>query len=95
MSNIEGEGELTGLAKHQLVILLCRHSFTGKCDYPTPEDDAVSISSHGDSLIEGTTVNFSCPSGLTVIGPNTSMCMNNGRWEPDPSGIKCLGNFTM
>ena len=36
-----------------------------------------------------TTVYFSCPSELVLTGPNTTMCVNNSRWEPDPSKVMC------
>ena len=36
-----------------------------------------------------TTVYFSCPSEQVLTGPNTTMCMNNSRWEPDPSKVMC------
>ena len=39
--------------------------------------------------VEGTTVWFSCPPGLVVNGPDSATCMENGEWEPDPSGVMC------
>ena len=42
-------------------------------------------------MIEGSNVTFSCPPELVLIGPNSSTCMGNGEWEPDPRGVKCLG----
>ena len=50
---------------------------------------------------EGATFNFSCPPGLVLIGPNSTTCMGNGEWEPDPSEVTCAGitklipNFTI
>ena len=45
-----------------------------------------SIRVHGNlyPAVEGTSVTFSCPPGLVLTGPNTSTCMRNGEWEPDP-----------
>ena len=43
--------------------------------------------------LEGTTVSFSCPPGLVLAGPNTTTCMENGEWEPDPTNIKCKGHL--
>ena len=42
----------------------------------------------------GTTATFSCHSGLshTLIGPNTTTCIWNGEWEPDPRETKCKGH---
>ena len=40
----------------------------------------------------GTVISFSClDSKLVLIGPNSSTCMGNGEWEPDPREIECKG----
>ena len=54
-----------------------------------------SISIHGsmNPAIEGTNVTFSCPHGLVLNGSNTSTCMRNGEWEPDPQKWRCLGDY--
>ena len=41
--------------------------------------------------LEGLNVSFSCPPGLELNGPNTTTCMENGEWEPDPFKLKCEG----
>ena len=33
---------------------------------------------------EGTTLIFHCPPEYVLIGSNTTTCMGNGEWEPDP-----------
>ena len=50
------------------------------------------ISVHGDMnpAVEGTNVTFTCPPGLMLTGLNTSTCMRDGEWEPDPQHLKCL-----
>ena len=45
--------------------------------------------------LEGTNITFSCPPGLILTGPNTSTCMRNGNWEPNPQRVKCLGEITL
>ena len=41
---------------------------------------------------EGTVVSFSCLDlKLALIGPNSSTCMGNGQWKPDPSKVECKG----
>ena len=35
-------------------------------------------------------VHFSCPSGLTLTGPNTTTCVNESHWVPDPTDVKCI-----
>ena len=44
-----------------------------------------------DPALEGQTVTFICPRGLTLNGSNSSMCMENGEWEPDPRKVECTG----
>ena len=39
--------------------------------------------------LEGSSVNLSCPPGLVLTGPNTTTCMGNGEWEPDPMEAMC------
>ena len=41
----------------------------------------------------GITATLSCH-GLnhTLIGPNTTTCMGNGEWDPDPTEAKCKGH---
>ena len=44
----------------------------------------------------GTTVNLTCPPNLSLIGPNSTSCIGNGEWEPDPSGVMCTkGNYNV
>ena len=35
---------------------------------------------------------LSCLPGLVQIGPNLSMCMENGEWEPDLRTVQCISN---
>ena len=60
-------------------------------------DESNMISIHGNlyPAVEGTNVTFSCPPGLVLTGPNTSTCMRNGEWEPDPQYLKCLGDYKL
>ena len=44
---------------------------------------------YGHPGVEGSIATFSCPPGLVLIGPNTSTCMKNGEWEPDPRELEC------
>ena len=52
-----------------------------------------SVSMRGFSLpaVLGSNATFSCPLGLELIGPNSSTCMQNGEWEPDPREVSCRG----
>ena len=46
-----------------------------------------------DPALEGQTITFTCPSGQILNESNTSTCMGNGIWEPDPGNVKCTGGF--
>ena len=80
-----------------MYIILCHYSvnFTAKCASPirSLNDDSkrLVIADYSHPAIEGTNVSFSCPPGLVLTGPSTSMCMGNGEWEPDPSQVNCIG----
>ena len=53
--------------------------------------DSVIVSGYTTPAVEGTTVTFQCLPGLMLNGINSSMCMENGEWEPAPHGVFCSG----
>ena len=79
--------------------LLLRLSNVGKCNPPlTEENERYVIANYSNyPAIVGTSVTFACKDpGLLFNGSNSSMCMGNGEWEPDPMKLKCTpkGNVT-
>ena len=44
-----------------------------------------------DPATEGTTLTFDCPPEYVLVGPNTTTCIGNGEWEPDPKVVECKG----
>ena len=46
-------------------------------------------------LIGGSMISYSCSTGQTISGPNTSTCLDNGQWEPDPMDTLCAGITTI
>ena len=42
-----------------------------------------------DVALQGDNITFTCSSGLALNGPNISICMRNGEWEPDPRKVAC------
>ena len=45
-----------------------------------------------DPALEGQNISFFCPSpGQAISGPNSSICMANGEWDPDPGEVECIG----
>ena len=56
------------------------------------EDSNVSVSmieGYSGFPVEGSTVRFSCPSGLDLIGPHSAKCTGNGEWKSDLTEITC------
>ena len=45
---------------------------------------SVFITGYMDPVLPGRSVQFSCPPTLAMSGPNSSTCLENGQWEPDP-----------
>jgi hypothetical protein len=70
-------------------------NFTAECDSPirllSEESKRRVIADYSHPALEGTNVSLSCPPGLVLTGPNASVCMENGEWEPDPSQVQCNG----
>ena len=65
---------------------LAAHAAYGYCSNPADQvrDTNIIITGH-----TGTSVSYSCPPGLTLTGANTSTCIGNGEWEPDPREVNC------
>ncbi|MCG8620954.1 MAG: CCP domain-containing protein [Proteobacteria bacterium] len=61
------------------------------CDAPVLQPNVQAIVNYSQLLIEGTTLMFTCLPGLTLSGPNTTTCLGNGQWIPNPDLIKCKG----
>ena len=67
-------------------------------DCGNPEDligDSVTVSGYTPTAVEGTTVTFHCPPGAVLHGINSSICMENGEWEPALFDISCAGTIAM
>ena len=46
-----------------------------------------------DLALEGQNITFACPTGQTLNGSNSSTCMGNGEWAPDPREVECIGGM--
>ena len=56
---------------------------------------SLNIPDYSEPAAVGTTVSFNCSNLAEVlIGPNSSTCVGNGRWEPDPREAVCIGTGT-
>ena len=47
-----------------------------------------------DPALEGQNITFSCREGLLLTGPNSTTCMGNGEWEPNPRDATCTDGGT-
>ena len=54
-------------------------------------NDSLNITGYSQPAIVGSNVTFSCTIGMEQIGPNSTICMENGKWEPDPQKVECKG----
>ena len=55
--------------------------------------DNIRVIGYSDPALEGTTITLECSSpNLVLIGSNTTTCMGNGEWEPDPRDMNCAGD---
>ena len=58
-------------------------------------DDIIKVVGYNQPSIVGASAMFACPSTHVLTGPNTTMCMGNGVWEPDPTLVECIGEYTV
>jgi hypothetical protein len=66
------------------------NAVTANCGAPLDGSaSSVLVMGYNDVALEGSSVNFTCSSGLVLTGPNSSTCMEDGNWEPDPSRSAC------
>ena len=54
-------------------------------------DDIIEVLGSNQPAIVGASATLACPSTHTLNGSNTTVCMGNGKWEPDPTLVECIG----
>ena len=67
------------------------------CDLPSQLSEQSVILDAGSQEIphrEGQFITYVCPPGFILTGPNASECTGNGRWEPDPGQVDCIGDYS-
>ena len=64
--------------------------YVGKCDDPSMliHNDVIVVG-YEDPTLEEENITFTCPTGAILTGPNSSTCVENGEWEPDPRELEC------
>ena len=64
-----------------------------KCQQPLKDqmNGPVIVNNFMKPAIVGSNITFDCPPEHVLIGPNTTTCMGNGEWEPDPREAECKG----
>ena len=70
---------------------------TVNCGAPTTGSNVVAEGLTTPRVAEDTTVTFQCQCTrqYTLIGPTTAVCQENGQWEPDTSGVQCIGQLAL
>ena len=69
--------------------------YAGMCSNPMALDNNIRIVGYNDQMLEGDHITFICLSGLVLNGSNSSMCVGNGEWEPDPREVNCISELYM
>ena len=71
-------------------------SYAGKCSNPLKlvHTNVITVGYEHPAL-EGDNITFICPTGVILSGPNSSACMGNGEWEPDPRVVNCTSELRM
>ena len=74
-----------------LYIANCGHpALMPVCTLSCSADSIPRVVGYDDIIpVEGSTITFSCPPGLELVGPNSATCSRNGEWGPDLSGLMC------
>ena len=68
----------------------------GKCSNPMVlANNDIRVMDYEGPAIAGDYITFTCPSGLVLNGSNSSMCVENGEWEPDPREVNCISELYM
>ena len=69
-------------------------SYAGKCSNPLKliHSDVITVG-YEDPALEGANITFTCPTRAILSGPNSSVCMGNGEWEPDPRVVNCTSEL--
>ena len=72
------------------LMVTCGHPFQ---DRTSSDNDSIIVIGCTDPAMQGTTLSFVCPSYYVLVGPNTTTCIGNGEWEPDPKEVECRGMY--
>ena len=79
-----------------ILIIISHIKIAVTCNYPPTQllhRPVTVVSGSQDSPpIEGQFITYTCPTGFTLTGPNSSVCTGNREWEPDPEEVDCIGN---
>ena len=86
-------GEVTSISSGINTMHGCSIIIIAKCGQPEllliANDSVPNIEGYNGLPIEGSVISFSCPPGLSLIGPNFATCTETGEWEPDLSSLVC------
>ena len=65
--------------------------YTVQCHYPLniPPDESVTVTGFRDPALLGSLLQFRCKVGLVPSNMFTAMCLEDGKWYPDPTKHNC------
>ena len=58
--------------------------------YPLVQEE-VQLIINEEIFTEGVEIMFTCPPDFLLSGADTSTCMEDGQWLPNPSQVECRG----
>ncbi len=75
-----------------LIIPYTLHVTTVNCSLPEEPSNGTIVDHEmlNDTVSEGTVLTYQCDSVLSLTGPNTITCTNDGGWSTDPEAIMCV-----
>ena len=76
----------------QSTIMTRVNSIAGRCSDPMELTNAIAVG-YEDPALERQNITFTCRPGQVLNGSNTSTCMGNGEWEPDPREVECTNGL--
>ena len=79
-----------------IIAAACEEIFEAQSDIDPQNHGNISITTvaglgYGKPPLGRESVRLSCPPKLMLTGPNSTTCMENGEWEPNPREVECKG----
>ncbi len=72
-------------------IIVVLHVTTVNCSLPEEPSNGTIVGYErlNETVLEGTVLTYQCDNGLSLAGPDTITCTNDGVWSTEPEAIMC------